>query len=33
MAGLGAGLLHSQLALVLHGLTDAVTWGMVRLAP
>jgi putative inorganic carbon (HCO3(-)) transporter len=33
MAGLGAGLLLSQLALVLHGLTDAVTWGTVRSAP
>ena len=30
---LGAGLLCSQLALVVHGLTDAVTWGMVRPAP
>ncbi len=32
-AGLGAGLLCSQVALVIHGLTDAVTWGMVRPAP
>jgi len=32
-AGLGAGLLGAQLALVVHGLTDAVTWGMVRPAP
>jgi putative inorganic carbon (HCO3(-)) transporter len=32
-AGLGAGLLCSQIALVVHGLTDAVTWGMVRPAP
>lgn len=32
-AGLGAGLLCSQLALCLHGLVDAVTWGMVRSAP
>jgi putative inorganic carbon (hco3(-)) transporter len=32
-AGLGAGLLGSQLALTIHGLTDAVTWGMVRPAP
>lgn len=32
-AGLGAGLLCSQLALVVHGVTDAVTWGMVRPAP
>jgi putative inorganic carbon (HCO3(-)) transporter len=33
MAGLSAGLLLSQIALVLHGLTDAVTWGIVRSAP
>ncbi len=33
MAGLGAGLLASQAALVLHGSLDAVTWGMVRSAP
>jgi putative inorganic carbon (HCO3(-)) transporter len=32
-AGLGAALLCSQLALAVHGLTDAVTWGMVRPAP
>lgn len=32
-AGLGAGLLCSQVALVVHGLVDAVTWGMVRPAP
>jgi putative inorganic carbon (HCO3(-)) transporter len=30
---LGAGLLASQLAMAVHGLTDAVTWGMVRPAP
>jgi len=30
---LGAGLLSSQVALVVHGMTDAVTWGMVRPAP
>jgi len=30
---LGASLLCSQLALSLHGLVDAVTWGMVRTAP
>ena len=29
-AGLSSGLLCSQLALALHGMTDAVTWGMVR---
>ena len=33
MAGLGAGLILSQLALLLHGLTDAVLWGSVRSAP
>jgi len=27
LVGLGAGLLCSQVALVIHGLTDAVTWG------
>ncbi|MBN2549725.1 MAG: O-antigen ligase family protein [Anaerolineales bacterium] len=32
-AGLGAGLFCSQIALAVHGLTDAVTWGMVRPAP
>jgi len=32
-AGLGAGILFSQFALVIHGITDAVTWGMVRSAP
>jgi len=31
--GLGVGLLGSQLALVVHGMTDAVTWGMVKPAP
>lgn len=29
----GAGLLASNVALCVHGLTDAVTWGMVRTAP
>jgi putative inorganic carbon (HCO3(-)) transporter len=33
ISGLGAGLLASQFALIVHGLTDAVTWGMVRPAP
>jgi putative inorganic carbon (HCO3(-)) transporter len=33
LAGLGAGLLGSQLALVVHGIVDAVTWGQVRPAP
>jgi putative inorganic carbon (HCO3(-)) transporter len=32
-AGLGAGLLCSQLALLTHGLLDAVTWGAVRPVP
>jgi len=29
-SGIGAGLFCSQLALIIHGLTDAVTWGIVR---
>ncbi len=33
LLGLGAGLLAAQVALAVHGLTDAVTWGMVRPAP
>ncbi len=33
LMGLGAALLCSQAALAVHGLTDAVTWGMVRSAP
>jgi len=33
LTGIGAGLLCSQIALITHGLTDAVTWGMVRSAP
>ena len=33
VTGLGVGLLCSQLALIVHGVTDAVTWGMVRPAP
>lgn len=33
LSAAGAGLLSSQVALVIHGLTDAVTWGMVRSAP
>ncbi len=32
-AGLGAGVLAFQAALTVHGLFDAVTWGMVRPAP
>jgi putative inorganic carbon (HCO3(-)) transporter len=31
--GLGAGLLCSQLALIIHGTLDAATWGGVRSAP
>ncbi len=31
--GIGVGLLASQIALVTHGMVDAVTWGMVRPAP
>jgi putative inorganic carbon (HCO3(-)) transporter len=31
--GLGAGFLGSQIALAVHGLLDAVAWGMVRPAP
>ena len=30
---IGAGFFCSQLALATHGMTDAVTWGMVRPAP
>jgi putative inorganic carbon (HCO3(-)) transporter len=30
---LGAGFLSSQIALMVHGLLDSVTWGMVRPAP
>ena len=30
LAGLGAGLLCSQIALAVHGTLDAVTWGAVR---
>lgn len=33
VAGLGAGLLCCQVALILHGLVDAVLWGMVRPSP
>lgn len=32
-AAAGAGLLGCQLALALHGMVDAVTWGMIRPAP
>jgi len=33
LASLGAALFCSQVALMVHGLTDAVTWGMVKPAP
>jgi len=33
IAGLGAGLLCSQVAMMVHGLTDAVTWAMARPSP
>lgn len=33
LRAIGAGLLASNVALCVHGLTDAVTWGMVRTAP
>ncbi len=33
LAGWGAGLLAAQVALLAHGMVDAVTWGMVRPAP
>lgn len=33
MAGVGAGMLASQLALLMQGMLDAVVWGMVRSAP
>jgi putative inorganic carbon (HCO3(-)) transporter len=33
LAALGAGLLCAQVALAVHGLTDAVSWGVVRSAP
>jgi len=33
ITGMGAGLFCSQVALAVHGFTDAVTWGMVRPVP
>lgn len=33
LIGYAAGLLLSNLAILFHGLTDSVTWGMVRPAP
>ena len=32
-AGLGAGIMGSQVAIMVHGITDANTWGMIRPAP
>jgi putative inorganic carbon (HCO3(-)) transporter len=32
-AALGAGFLGSQAVLLIHGMMDAVTWGMIRPAP
>ncbi len=31
--GLGVGLLGSQITLMIHGIMDAVTWGMIRPSP
>ena len=33
LMSLGAGLLASQVSIILHGLTDSVLWGMVRPSP
>lgn len=33
ITAVGAGILCSQIGIAVHGLTDAVTWGMVKLAP
>ena len=33
LSGLGAGFLLSQVALLVHGMFDAVTWGLMRTAP
>lgn len=33
MAGVGAGLLASLVALIVHGMIDSVVWGMVRPTP
>ena len=32
-AGAGAAMISSQIALLSHGLTDAVTWGLIRITP
>ena len=32
-AGLGVGFLGSQAALMIHGIMDAVVWGMIRPSP
>lgn len=33
ITALGAGFFASQVGLIVHGITDAVTWGMIRPAP
>ena len=33
LQGIGAGIFATQIAMGVHGLTDAVVWGMVRSAP
>jgi len=33
IAGLGAGIFCSQIGIAVHGMTDSVSWGMVKLAP
>jgi putative inorganic carbon (HCO3(-)) transporter len=33
LSGIGSGLLGSQIAIIIQGLFDSVTWGMVRPAP
>jgi putative inorganic carbon (HCO3(-)) transporter len=33
ISGVGAGMVASQVALFVHGITDAVTWGMVKPSP
>ncbi|MEA3438726.1 MAG: O-antigen ligase family protein [Chloroflexota bacterium] len=33
LTGLGVGLLLSQVAILIHGMFDAVTWGVMRVSP
>jgi hypothetical protein len=33
MSGFSAGMFCCQIALVVHGMTDSVTWGMVKPTP